>query len=81
MPRPRHILAAIGMAICLLMLVVYPAAGVGMATALILTPVLLFGLVTVPRSLWPAANPDQRFVSAVLGRTGLFQRPPPFSIL
>ncbi|MGA8108243.1 MAG: hypothetical protein WB974_02340 [Acidobacteriaceae bacterium] len=81
MPFSRHILATIGVAICLLLLVVQPAAGVALATALVLTPVLLFGLVVVPRSLWPAADPEQRFDSALLGRAGMFQRPPPISIL
>ncbi|HEX4065018.1 MAG TPA: hypothetical protein VHZ09_03265 [Acidobacteriaceae bacterium] len=79
MRPPRHTLAMMGMAICLLMLVVYPAAGVALATALVLTPVLLFGLVVVPWSLWPAADP--RLVPAVFGQAELFQRPPPVSIL
>jgi hypothetical protein len=77
----RHSLVAVSMAICLLLLVVYPAAGVALATALVLTPVLLFGLVVAPQSLWPAADFEQRLVPAALGRVGLFQRPPPISIL
>lgn len=69
------------MAICLLLLVAYPAAGVALATTLVLTPVLLFGLIAVPQSLWPAADLEQRLVPGVLGRASLFQRPPPISIL
>jgi hypothetical protein len=75
-----HKLAAVGVAIGLLLLVVHPAAGVALAAALVLTPVLLFGLVLTPRSLWPAANLENRFVTPVLGLAGLFQRPPPLSI-
>lgn len=70
-----------GMAIVLAVLLVTPAAGVALAAALILTPVLLFGLVTVPRSLWLPVGLEQRFVEPVRERVDLFQRPPPLSIL
>ena len=76
-----HKLAAVGAAFLLLLLVTHPVAGVVLATAVVLTPVLLFGLVVAPRSLWPAADLDQRFVAPVLSLAGLFQRPPPISIL
>jgi hypothetical protein len=77
----RRNLAAVGIAILLLALVVPPAAGMVLATALVLTPVFLFGLVAAPRSLWPAADLEQRFAAPVLERAPLFQRPPPVSIL
>jgi len=72
-------LAAMGMAILLLALVVHPAASVALAAALVLTPLLLFGLITIPRSLWPAADLEPGFVAPIRGRTALFQRPPPVS--
>jgi hypothetical protein len=81
MKRTGHKLAAVGVAIVLLLLVAHPAAGVALVASLVLTPVLLFGLVVVPRSLWPAADLEQRFVAPVPGIAGLFQRPPPISIL
>jgi hypothetical protein len=73
----RNILVTMGVGIGLLLLIVQPVAGVALATALVLTPVLLFGLIAVPRSLWPAAD--------LLFRAGLplflgperFQQPPP----
>lgn len=77
----RHKLAAVGVAIVLFLLVAHPVAGVVLAAAVVLTPVLLFGLVVAPRSLWPVADLDQRFVAPVLSLAGLFQRPPPISIL
>ncbi len=77
----RHKLAAMGMVIGLLLLVVQPAASVALAAALILTPVFLFGLVVAPRSLWPAADLEQPFVRRMPARAALFQRPPPASIL
>lgn len=69
------------LAIGLVLLAVHPVAGVALVASLVLTPVLLFGLVAVPRSLWPAADLDQRFVAPLLSLAGLFQRPPPISIL
>ena len=74
-------LAAVSMGIVLLALVVQPAASIALAAALILTPVFLFGLVAAPRSLWPAADLEQRFVLPLLRKAALFQRPPPASIL
>jgi hypothetical protein len=80
--RPgAHKLAATGIAILLLALLVHPAAGVALATALVLTPVFLFGFVAAPRSLWPAADLEQRCIAPILGRAVLFQRPPPVSLL
>jgi hypothetical protein len=81
MDRHRHKRATVGMAVGLLFLLACPAAGVALAVALVLTPVVLFGLVVAPRSLWPPADLDQRFVQPLLSRAGLFQRPPPISIL
>jgi hypothetical protein len=77
-----HKLAAMGMAICLLALLVHPtAAGIAALTTVVLAPVLLFGLVLVPRSLWPAADPEPSVASPIFCRAALFQRPPPISIL
>lgn len=76
-----HRLAAVGVAIGLLLLVMHPAGGAALVAALVLTPVVLFGLVVAPRSLWPAADPDRRVVLPVLALAELFQRPPPVSIL
>jgi hypothetical protein len=71
--------AALGMALCLLALLLHPAPVHGAALAgFVLLPVVLFGLVLVPRSLWPAADLDQIFAAPVLCRADLFQRPPPF---
>lgn len=72
--------AALGMAICLLVLLASPVPAVGLALGLVLVPVLLFGLVLVPPSLWPAADREQTFAAPILSRVPLFQRPPPFSI-
>lgn len=77
----RRKLVIVGVVMGLLALVVYPAATcLALAASSILTPVLLFGLVLVPLSLWPAADLEQRFALPFLGRPVLFQRPPPFSI-
>jgi hypothetical protein len=72
--------AALGMAFCLLALLVSPVPAVGLALGMVLVPVLLFGLVLVPQSLWPAADREQTFAAPILSRVALFQRPPPFSI-
>lgn len=74
-------LAAVSMAIFLLALVVSPAAAVVVALGLVLAPVALFGLVPVPRSLWPALELDRVVAAPILGRAALFERPPPFSLL
>jgi len=47
---------------------------------LILLPVVLFGLVVVPRSLWPAADLDPLLPVTPRARASLFQRPPPQSL-
>jgi hypothetical protein len=73
-----HKLAAVGMAICLLALVLHPTAvGVAALAAVVLAPVLLFGLVLVPWSLWPVADLDSHCVPAAPCRAALWQRPPP----
>lgn len=76
-------LAVMGMAICLLALLVYPTtAGVAvLAAALILTPLFLFGLVGAPRSLWPAADLSLQSAPAAPFRAALWQRPPPSFLL
>jgi hypothetical protein len=73
-------LAALSLALCLLALaLLYPVAPLApLLAAVLLLPVVLLGLVVVPRSLWPVANLDQRFAAPVLCRADLFQRPPPF---
>jgi hypothetical protein len=77
----RHnwqILAALGLALCLVALMVHPLdAHAPVLSAFVLLPVVLFGLVVVPRSLWPAADLEQRFALPVLCRAQLFERPPP----
>ncbi len=76
-----HKLAAFSLAVALLLLVAHPAAGVALIAALVLTPVTLFGLVLVPHSLCPAADPAPLRDLPIFCRAGLFQRPPPSSIL
>jgi hypothetical protein len=76
-----HKVAAMGMAICLLALLVHPtAASVAALAAVILVPLVLFGLVVAPRSLWPVVDVRVRCTSAVPCRAALFQRPPPSSL-
>jgi hypothetical protein len=79
MNRSSGKLSALGMLIFILALALHPAAA-GLALGLVLVPVLLFGLVLVPRSLWPAFDPKYVFAVPPLGRAALFQRPPPFSL-
>jgi len=74
-------LAAVGGVIFLFALVVQPTAAVGFVLSLVLAPVVLFGLVLTPRSLWPAFDPERAVGAPILSRAALFQRPPPFSIL
>ena len=75
-------LAAFVLAVCLLALVLShplsPAAP--LLAAIVLLPVVLFGLVIVPRSLWPAADLDSLASVSVRARAPLFQRPPPKSL-
>lgn len=74
-------LAAFGLAICLIALVLHPTAAAAVAmAAFILLPVALFGLVLAPRSLWPVADPAPHFALPVFWLAELFQRPPPFSL-
>jgi hypothetical protein len=75
-------LAILGLALCLLALAVLhplsPQAPV--LAAVILLPVVLFGLVLIPRSLWPAAALDSLVPLPVRARAKQFQRPPPNSL-
>jgi hypothetical protein len=77
----RHnwqIFAALGLALCLVVLMMHPAGThAPVLSAMVLLPVMLFGLVLVPRSLWPAADFEQRSAVPVLCRAQLFERPPP----
>ena len=67
-----------GLTVCVLVLLLHPApAQHGLLAAFALVPVLLFGLVVVPRSLWPSCDLEQPFALPVRCRTSLFQRPPP----
>jgi hypothetical protein len=76
----RNLAAWVGMGICLLALICSPPVGVALAAALVLAPVLLFGLIIVPRSLWPSADLELSFAAPIFERAELFQRPPPFSL-
>jgi formate hydrogenlyase subunit 4 len=69
-------------ALCLFVLVLlHPMAPQAPVLAVvILLPVVLFGLVLVPRSLWPAANLDPLVPLPLRARAQLFQRPPPHSL-
>jgi hypothetical protein len=74
--------AAFGLALCLLALALLhplqPQAPV--LAAVVLLPVVLFGLVVAPRSLWRAADLDPLVPLPVRARAPLFQRPPPNSL-
>jgi hypothetical protein len=76
-------LAVLSLAVCLLALaLLHPIAPQApVLAAVILLPVVLFGLVAVPRSLWPAADFDPLATIPVRARAHLFQRPPPKSLL
>jgi len=75
--RWQKILVA-GIVVCLLALLLHPVSAAGsVLAACVLFPVLLFGLIPVPRSLWPCRDLDQRRTVLVLSRASLFQRPPP----
>ena len=84
-PKLRRLAALaliLGMALCLLALLLHPVAPHAVAVApILLLPVLLFGLVLVPRSLWPAFELGQQFALPIRARASLFQRPPPISLL
>ena len=75
-------LAALGLAICLFALVLlHPMAPhAPLLAAVVLLPVVLFGLVVAPRSLWLAAKLDAFVPVPVRARAQLFQRPPPNSL-
>ncbi|HEX4005877.1 MAG TPA: hypothetical protein VHX60_06860 [Acidobacteriaceae bacterium] len=71
-------IAALGLALCLMAVLLHPAPAHGTPLAgFVLLPVILFGLVLVPRSLWPAAELDQQCAAPILCRANLFERPPP----
>lgn len=74
--------AAFGLALCLLALVLlHPATPhTPLLAAVVLLPVVLFGLVAVPRTLWPAADLDPLTPVPLRARAQLFQRPPPNSL-
>lgn len=75
--RWRQILVG-GIVICLLALLLHPVSAAGsVLVACVLFPVLLFGLIPVPRSLWPCRDLNQRRAVLVLSRASIFQRPPP----
>jgi len=65
----------------LLLLVAHPAAVTALVAAFVLLPVVLFGIVAVPRSLWPALDLEAAFTAPIPVRARLFERPPPVSIL
>lgn len=71
--------AAFALALCLFVLALLQpvATHAPVLAAIILLPVVLFGLITVPRSLWPTANFDPFPPITVRARASLFQRPPP----
>lgn len=74
--------AAAGIALCflLLLLLLHPAPPhLPLLFPGLLIPATFFGLVLVPRSLWPAADLDRRFSLPILAQARLFQRPPPRS--
>jgi hypothetical protein len=75
-------LAVLGLALCLLVLaLLHPIAPQApVLAAVILLPVVLFGLVVAPRSLWRAADLDPLVPLPVRARAPLFQRPPPQSL-
>jgi hypothetical protein len=73
-----HTLAALILALCLAALLLHPAsAHAPVLSAIILLPVVLFGFVVAPQSLWPAADFEQHLAVPMLCRAQLFQRPPP----
>jgi hypothetical protein len=74
-------LAALGAGLLLLALAVHPAtAMVGVAAAMVLLPVALFGFVLIPLALGAVDAHEPRVARLVLVRARLFQRPPPISL-
>lgn len=75
-------LAALFVVVLLLALAAHPTtATAGVALAVVLLPVALFGFVLVPLSVGPAVDWEPRLAVPVLIRARLFQRPPPVSLL
>jgi len=74
--RNWKLFAAIGLLLCLVALLAHPAQALS-PLALLLLPVLLFGLVPVPRSLWAVRPSEHARAPRWLARAALFQRPPP----
>ena len=78
----RGLLALVALAVAIgLLLLVSQASGHGGALPLcfVLPSILLFGLVEVPRSLWPLVEASLTIRHQLLERASLFQRPPPFA--
>jgi hypothetical protein len=75
-------LAVFGMALIVLVLaLLYPLAPQApVPAAAILLPVVLFGLVLVPLTLWPASDFGRLILLPLRARAPLFQRPPPQSL-
>jgi len=73
-----RLFAFVALALCLVALVLHPLSADHSAIgAFLFSPIFLFGLALVPRSLWPPCDMDEGLVAPVLNRTDLFQRPPP----
>jgi hypothetical protein len=71
-------LAALGLGLCLVAMLVHPALAHGSpVAAFVLLPMILFGLVLVPLFFWPPSGLGQRVAARPAYRTNLFQRPPP----
>ena len=71
-----RLLAVIGLMLCVAVFLLH-ASPAHNAPDFLLLPVVLFGLVLVPRSLWPVFDFDLRCNAPLLHGTTLFQRPPP----
>jgi hypothetical protein len=73
-----RLLAVLALTACVAALILHPAPAHHAPFApFVLLPLVLFGLVFIPRSLWFSSVLDQRLSPPVLCRTNLFQRPPP----
>jgi len=76
--RGLRAFVALAVVIGFLLIVVHASAHGGAVSAgFVFLPVLLLGLVNVPRSLWPVAEIDLRIPHQLLEHSSLFQRPPP----
>ncbi len=79
--RGLQIVLSIVVMIGLLLLLIPQATGhgIGLPACFVLLPVLLFGLIRLPHSLWPPAEAGLTVRHQFLDRTPLFQRPPPIA--